>query len=76
MSIDTPADDILGLNSVHCTTFVDCMIRKFLRDGKLRMKLDIVPIKDKNVTPKMNVISQNNVGSQLQNSGKIFNHLP
>ena len=42
----------IGSENVHCATFLDSMIRKFLKDGKLRLNVSIIPMKAKEVPKK------------------------
>ena len=44
VSIDTPADKILNSENVHGTSFADSMIRKFMKNGKLKLNIAIDPI--------------------------------
>ena len=71
VSIDTPADKIMDSENVYGTSFHDSMIRKFSKNGKLKLNIDIDPI---NPVPPMvtNKSSTKNTATEFKtpSSGK------
>ena len=71
VSIDIPADKIMDSENVYGTSFPDSMIRKFSKNGKLKLNIAIDPI---NPVPPMvpNKSSTKNTAteSKTPSSGK------
>ena len=77
VSIDIPADKIMDSENVYGTSFRDSMIRKFSKNGPLKMNIAIDPINPvAAMVPNKSSTKNTATESQTPSSGKsILQHL-
>ena len=68
VSIDIPADKIMDSENVYGTSFPDSMIRKFSKNGKLKLNIAIDPI---NPVPSSMVPNKSSPKNTIAESKKL-----